>query len=406
MATTTADLTGDAVAARELPAAAPLHARLDSIDLLRGLVMILMTLDHTRDFLCAPGVTPVDLAHAGAPLFLTRWITNFCAPVFFLLTGTGAFLSLERRGRAGLARFLLTRGAWLILLELTFLRCLGMQFNFDYHVTLLNVLWALGGSMIVLSALIGLPARWVAAAGIVLIGTHNLLDALPQTGPFWAVLHRPGPLLDLPAHTVFVAYPLIPWVGVTAAGYGLGAVFAWERQARRRWLLGAGLVICALFVALRATDTYGEPMAWSTQAPPLLTVLSFVNTSKYPPSLLFLLMTLGPALLVLWAAEGGIARWLQPAVILGRVPLFFFLLHLPLIHAVAVLVCLVRYGSVHWMFESPAMAQFPFTPPPGWGLSLPLIYLAWVLIVAAMYPACRAFAALKRQHTWRWLSYA
>jgi uncharacterized membrane protein len=402
LATTTGDVSLRVAVASQVLAAT---RRLDSIDLLRGLVMILMALDHTRDFLGDRTISPMDLAHAGAPLFLTRWITNFCAPVFCLLTGAGAYLSRQHRSRGELSWHLLTRGAWLLLLELTYFRCIGMQFNFDYQVTILNVLWMLGWSMIVLSGLVWLPLWGCLALGLVLICGHNLLDALPLGGPAWTVLHRPGPLLVTPHHSVFVAYPLIPWVGVCAAGYGLGAAFAWEPRSRRPFLLAAGLALCLLFVALRWMNLYGEPMHWSRGTSPLLTVLSFLNTSKYPPSLLFLLMTGGPAFLVLWAVDRGTPRWLHPAVTFGRVPLFFYLLHMPLIHILAAIVCAVRYSSIHWVFESPTVAQFPFSAPPGWGLPLLLIYLLWLLVVAAMYPLCRWFAAFKQQHAWHGLSY-
>jgi uncharacterized membrane protein len=380
--------------------------RLESIDLLRGLVMIIMALDHTRDFLGDTTVNPRDLAHASAALFLTRWITNFCAPVFFLLTGTGAHLSLRHKTRSELSIFLLTRGAWLILLELTFFRCLGLQFNFDYQVTILNVLWALGCSMIVLSGLVWLSLRFILAIGVLLICAHNLLDPIDSSNPLWVILHSPGSLVDAPRFTVRVAYPLIPWIGVTAVGYGLGQIFAWEPARRRTFLLAAGLAVCALFVALRCTNLYGDPVAFRVQPSFAFTVLSFLNTSKYPPSLLFLLMTLGPALLLLSVADRGLPRFLQPAVTLGRVPMFFYLLHMPLIHLLAVLVCLARYSSIHWMFESPTISRFPFTPPPGWGLALPFIYLFWAAVVVAMYPLCRSFAALKQRHHWGWLSYA
>jgi uncharacterized membrane protein len=402
LATTAGDVPVSAGAARSLPQTAP---RLDSVDLLRGLVMIVMALDHTRDFLGDPGVSPTDLDHASVALFLTRWITHFCAPVFCLLTGTGAFLSGRHRSRGELSAHLLTRGLWLILLELTYMRCIGLQFNFDYQVTILNVLWMLGWSMIALSGLVWLRAGGCLAAGLLLICGHNLLDPLPFTGALWTVLHRPGTLIDMPGHTVRLAYPLIPWVGVCAAGYALGPVFQWQPQSRRRFLLAAGLSISVLFVVLRASNLYGDPVPWSTQPTLLFTVLSFLNTNKYPPSLLFLAMTLGPALLLLRAADRGAARWLQPAVTFGRVPLFYYLLHMPLIHLLAVLVCAAGYGTVAGMFESPTLAQYPFTAPPGWGLPLPYLYLCWVLAVAAMYPACRWFATLKQQHAWRWLSY-
>jgi uncharacterized membrane protein len=383
----------------------PGRFRIESVDTLRGAIMILMALDHTRDFLAATNVNPVDLSQTTIPLFFTRWITHFCAPVFFLLTGTGAYLSLRRKSKRELSRFLFTRGLWLIFLELTVFRCLGLQFNFDYHMTILNVLWALGWAMIVLSALVYLPVSLTTAFGVVLIAGHNLLDRIESSNPLWVILHSPGFILTTPQHSLFVAYPLIPWVGVTAVGYSLGQVYNWTPERRKAFLLRAGSGLTAAFVMLRGINIYGDPGHWSTQKSAAFTVLSFLDTVKYPPSLLFLLMTLGPALLLLWAVDGGTPRPLRPALTLGKVPMFYYLLHIPLIHFIAVVVCYVRYGHVYWMFESPNIMQFPITPPPGWGFTLPIIYLFWASVVIALYPLCRWFAAVKRRRSDPWLSY-
>ncbi len=379
--------------------------RLESIDVVRGMIMIIMALDHTRDFFGIPGQSPTNLATASAGLFLTRWITFFCAPVFFLLTGTGAFLSLSRKSPAELSRFLLTRGLWLIFLELGVLRCFSYQFNVDYRVTMLLVIWALGWAMITLSALVRLPAAVVTALGVVLIAGHNLLDSVQSANPIWSILHSPGFVLNSPQHVVFVAYPLIPWIGVTAVGFGLGQVYRWDTDRRRTFLLRLGLSLTLAFVVIRGINIYGDPSPWTHQGTPLFTVLSFLNTIKYPPSLLFLLMTLGPAVVFLWAVDRGTPRMLRPALVIGKVPLFYYLLHFPLIHLLAVATCYVRYGSAHWMFESPDLAHYPFTAPPGWGYSLPVVYLAWVAVVVAMYPLCRWFAALKQRRSDVWLSY-
>lgn len=384
---------------------APACFRLESVDLLRGVIMILMALDHTRDFFGQTVFSPTDPTQTTVPLFFTRWITHFCAPVFFLLTGTGAYLSLRKKSKGELSKFLFTRGLWLIFLEVTLFRCLGLQFNFDYHLTLLDVLWALGWAMIVLSALVHLPTRLITAFGLVLIAGHNLLDRIQSSNPLWSIVHSPNFVLITPQHSVFVAYPLIPWIGVTAVGYGLGQVFALPSDRRRTFLLRTGLGITAVFVILRWMNNYGDPARWTTQKSAVFTVLSFLNTNKYPPSLLFLLMTLGPALLFLWAIDGGTPRFLRPALVLGRVPMFYYLLHFPLIHLLAVAVCYARYGEVHWMFESPTIAQFPITLPPGWGYSLPVIYLIWASVVLALYPICRWFAALKQRRSDVWLSY-
>jgi uncharacterized membrane protein len=381
----------------------------DAVDLLRGVIMILMALDHTRDYFGDAAANPTDLATTTAPLFFTRWVTHFCAPVFFLLSGTGAYLSLGRRSPAELSRFLLTRGLWLVALEITVVRFLW-QFNVDYRVTLLNVLWALGWSMVALAALVRLPVRLTTALGVAMIALHNLADgvrpaAFGALAPLWTVLHQPGFLVTTPRFTVFTAYPLVPWIGVMAVGYGLGPVLAWPRARRRAFLLGAGAALTLAFVVLRALDVYGDPSGWAAQARVGPAWLAFLNTTKYPPSLLFLLMTLGPALLALRLADRPVPRLLRPALVVGRVPFFYYLLHVLLLHALAVAVCYARYGSVHWMFESPAIDRFPVTQPPGWPAPLPAVYLAWAAVVLLLYPLCRWYAALKARRPGGWLSY-
>jgi uncharacterized membrane protein len=385
--------------------ATPGRVRVESVDVVRGVIMIIMALDHTRDFFGIPGQNPTDLANASAALFLTRWITHFCAPVFFLLTGTGAYLSLRRKSPSELSRFLFTRGLWLIFLEVVIVRCFAYQFNFDYRVTMLLVIWALGWSMITLSALVRLPASVVTAIGAVIIVGHNLLDTVKWANPLWSILHSPGFVVNTPAHVVFVGYPLIPWIGVTAVGYGLGQVYSWDAGRRRAFLLRLGLALSAAFLVIRGINIYGDPSRWMPQKSAVFTVLSFLNTTKYPPSLLFLLMTLGPAMIFLSSVDRGTPRVLRPALVIGKVPLFYYMLHFALIHLLAVVVSYLRYGSAHWMFESPDLGHYPFSPPPGWGFSLPIVYLTWAFVVITMYPLCRWFAALKQRRSDAWLSY-
>lgn len=392
-------------ARQSLEGAASARARIEAIDLVRGVIMILMALDHTRDFFRASSSNPTDLANTTIPLFFTRWITHFCAPVFFLLTGTGAFLSLRKKSKSQLSRFLFTRGLWLIFLELGVTRCLGWQFNFDYHVTLVLVLWALGWAMIALSALVYLPASAITAFGVVMIALHNLLDSIQSANPMWTILHSPNFLVNRPGFAVFLTYPLIPWIGVTAAGYGLGQIYQWPSPRRKSFLLPLGLGLTAAFVILRAINIYGDPSRWSGQTSPVFTALSFLNTTKYPPSLLYLLMTLGPALLFLWVVDAGTPNRLRPALVFGKVPLFYYLLHIPLIHLLAVVLCYAKYREVRWMFESPTLAQFPITSPPAWGYSLPIIYLIWAIVVLTLYPLCGWFAGVRQRRSDNWLSY-
>jgi uncharacterized membrane protein len=371
--------------------------------------MILMALDHTRDFFGNAAASPTNMATTTAGLFMTRWVTHFSAPVFFLLSGVGAWLARRRRTTSELSFFLLTRGLWLVFLDAVLFRFL-LQFNVDYHVTILTVLWALGWSMVALAALVRLPARAVAVIGAVMIVGHNLLDPIgaPSFGalaPLWNVLHSPGLLYASPGHLVIVAYPLIPWNGVMALGYGLGPLYDLDSSRRRAILIRGGLALSAAFVVLRAVNVYGDPSRWSVQRTPLFTAISFLNTTKYPPSLLFLLMTLGPALVFLGLVDGRTPRFLRPALILGKVPMFYYLLHFTIIHLLAVLTALVRFGAVHWMFESPTPDRYPVTQPPGWPASLPVVYLYWIAVVILSYPACRWYAALKARSNDPWLSY-
>jgi len=380
------------------------RARIESVDILRGVIMILMALDHTREFF-GTAVNPTNLAQTTVPLFFTRWITHFCAPTFFLLTGTGAFLARRRRSTGELSKFLFTRGLWLIFLELVVTRCLGWQFNFDYRVTALIVLWALGWAMITLAGLVYLPTWAVTTFGVAMIATHNLLDSVPWDNWFWSILHVPNVLVSTPRFSVFEAYPLIPWIGVTAAGYGLGQVYNWEPERRRAFLLRLGFGLALAFVVSRTINFYGDPFRWTAQKSSAFTFLSFLNTTKYPPSLLYLLMTLGPAILLLWAVDAVTPRLLRPALFFGKVPMFYYLLHIPLIHLLAVGVCYARYGHIYWMFESPDLNSFPMTRPPGWGYSLPIVYLVWAVVVVALYPLCRWFAGVRQRRNDAWLSY-
>jgi len=387
-----------------------LRQRVDSVDVVRGVIMIVMALDHTRDFFGGASIDPTNLATTTAPLFFTRWITHFCAPVFCLLTGTGAYLGRRSRTTSQLSTFLLTRGLWLVVLELTIGRFLW-QFNIDYQVTIITVLWALGWSMVVLAVLVHFPT-WVAGAfGGAMILLHNLADPVQAASfgslaPLWTVLHQPGLLYAAPGHIVILGYPLIPWIGVMAVGYSLGSLFGLEAERRRSILLQAGVALTVAFLVLRFINVYGDPVPWSVQRTPTLTVLSYLNLTKYPPSLLFLLMTLGPALLLLRAMDGRTpSAILRPAFMIGKVPMFYYLGHVLLLHVIALFVSLARYGTMHYMFESARPDQFPVTQPPGWAMPLPVVYLLWIVVVALLYPCCRWYATLKARSTNPLLSY-
>ena len=375
--------------------------------------MVIMALDHTRDFFSKDlAFDPSDLDKTYPALFLTRWITHFCAPVFIFLAGTGAFLSVTRgKSTKELSWFLLTRGLWLVLLELTWVRCLGWQFNFDFHFAMGIVIWAIGWSMVALAGLVFLPLRWVTTLGIVMIACHNLFDYIePESwgslGWLWKILHSGGIIVPADGYRFAAGYPLIPWIGVMAAGYGFGALLLREPIERRKWLLGLGALLTALFILLRAINVYGDPDSWSGQKNALFTMFSFLNCHKYPPSLLYLLMTLGPALLALAVLDRRTPRWLKPVLVFGRVPLFYYLLHLPLIHGLAVLASYVQYGQGNWWFANPPEGpSAPSLRPSDYGYSLPIVYLVWLGVLLALYPVCRWFAEVKRRRRDPWLSY-
>jgi len=286
----------------------------------------------------------------------------------------------------------------------------ALQFNLDYHVTVITVLWGLGWAMIALGALIWLPPWAIAAFGIVLVAGHNALDDLDPASfgilsPLWMLLHQPGIILNDGRALVAISYVLIPWIGVTALGYVLGGAYRWSAASRQRLLSRLGVGLVAGFLVLRFANVYGDPFPWGWGKSSLWTVMSFLNTNKYPPSLLFLMMTLGPAILLLRAFDARTPALLRPALIIGKVPLFFYIVHFYLIHVLAVVASYVRFGTVREMFQSPDLGHFPFSAPPGWNLGLPMVYLVWMVVVLALFPMCYWYAGFKRRRNDWWLSY-
>lgn len=369
--------------------------------------MIFMAIDHVRDFV-GPQVpfSGIDVVKAGAPLFLTRWITHFCAPVFVLLAGTGAYFQAARgKSPQELSRFLLTRGLWLVFLEITVIR-FGWLFDLSYAFGPLQVIWAIGWSMVALAALVRLPVRVVGGIGVAMIALHNVLDAITpdQLGPWgglWSILHVSKPLQIMPGHTVFVVYPLVPWIGVMAAGYALGAFVDVDVALRKRRFLQLGAACCAGFVVLRGLNLYGDPRPRISYDNLLHTGLSFLNCTKYPPSLAYLLMTLGPALLVLGFMEGRPFVGKRVFLVFGRVPLFYYILHLYLIHLSANGLFMAYYGYGKWRA---GLTNFGIQDSMLFGL--PVVYGMTALVVAALYPLCSWFAEVKRRRRdlW-WLGY-
>jgi uncharacterized membrane protein len=391
--------------------------RLVSVDVLRGLVMIIMALDHTRDFMSNIPFAPEDLAHTYGWLFFTRLITHYCAPVFCFLAGTGAFLATTRgKSIPQLSQFFLTRGLWLVLLEITI-----VDFSWAFIPwAAAGVIWILGWCMVCMALIVRMPVRWVGIFGVVMVFTHNMLDRVNPAyfGKLywlWMVLHTPGNIQVTSHFSFLTLYVFIPWVGVMAAGYAFGTVL--QMPDRRKWILILGISMTALFFILRGFNLYGNGVAgqgfgypmsagpWSVQPTFSLTVISFFNTLKYPPSLHYLLMTLGPSLILLglfdgMKAERGIGRIL---VVYGRVPLFYYVLHLYLIHLVAIAVAMASNQPSSWLWHG---AMFVLSTPPGYGHGLPVVYATWIAVVASLYLPCRWFMEFKRQHRdWNWLSY-
>jgi uncharacterized membrane protein len=374
--------------------------RIPAVDALRGLVMIIMALDHVREFLHSQATlfSPEDLTRASAGVFLTRWITHFCAPVFMFTAGLGAYFWVSRSGRtkSQLSRFLITRGLWLALLDVTVLR-FALNIDITKGFVILNVLWALGWSMVILAGLVHLSPRVLAVLSLATIVLHNLLDKVPAAsfGPLawlWNILHQQG-IFQVGSVPVLAGYPLIPWFAVMAAGYCFGHIYT-PRNAFR-----IGLASTLAFVVIRAINIYGDPQVWTAAQP-----LSFLRCTKYPPSLDFLLMTLGPALIVLaWFDRFQFSRT-NPLIVFGRVPFFYFMAHFFAAHMLAVVLALFRFGHAGFILVPlPLIGSGAF--PAGYGYSLPAVYGFWLLVVAAMYPLCLWFSRLKERRRDWWLSY-
>lgn len=385
--------------------------RLRSVDALRGLIMIIMALDHTREFFHSGAMTfqPEDLARTTPVLFFTRWITHICAPVFMFTAGLGAFLWLRRGRTTGqLAAFLWKRGLWLVVLELTVLR-FAMNFSLVNGIVMLSILWALGWSMVVLGFLVRLPVRVLAVLSIGVIVTHNLADSVmaAQFGAadwVWNILHQPG-VFRVGEVSVLAAYPLVPWIAVMAAGYCFGPVVTLDPIRRRWWMARIGLGLTLGFLVVRGINVYGDPIRWSAEVPGM-TALSFLRCSKYPPSLDFLLMTLGPALLLMAWLDRLVFTKTNPFIVFGRVPLFYFLVHMFVIHALTFPFALIRYGRVAFLLNpAPSIGGPANLYPPNYGYPLWIVYAVWVTVVALLYPLCLWFARLKERRSDWWLSY-
>ena len=385
--------------------------RIESIDLLRGIVMIIMALDHVRDYFHYDAFiySPTDLSQASVPLFFTRWITHYCAPVFVFLAGISAYLSGNKKSRKELSIFLLTRGIWLVFVEL-FIISLFRSFNPAYPYFNFQVIWAIGICMIVMSALIYMNRNLILLTGILLITTHNLLDNIHVPGSNfpavpWAMLHDPKHF-TFGSLDIYIRYPVLPWIGVMILGYYLGGLYTADFNSgkRKKTLLLLGIGAIVLFMILRSGNLYGDAAKWSEQRNIVYSFLSFLNVTKYPPSLLYILITLGPALVLLALIEKPINRWTGKIVVFGKVPMFYYLAHILLIHILAVIAALptghldmvILYKAVNDTVELK-----------GYGFNLVTVYIIWIGVIMMLYPFCKWFARYKKTHSseYWWLSY-
>ncbi|MDH3327882.1 MAG: heparan-alpha-glucosaminide N-acetyltransferase domain-containing protein [Desulfobulbaceae bacterium] len=380
--------------------------RLESIDWLRGFVMVIMTLDHVRDFFSPSGPDPLTDPNVTAALFATRWVTHLCAPTFVLLAGVSIGLMLKRRTAKVLSRFLLSRGLWLIFLEATVVT-FAWKFNFSNSpgAVIFQVIWAIGVAMLLLAGVIHLPRSAALAIGITLVAGTNLLDGLLPAGgiqslkPFWLSIHRQ--ILTAPGGIqILILYPILAWTGVMTCGYVLAPIFSWESRRRQLFLARLGGGLLTLFIFLRLLDVYGDPNPWLPGDNWGRTLMNFLNVEKYPPSMLFLVATIGIALLLLALVE----RWRSPLhnafVTIGRVPLLYYVAHLYAAHLLA-----VAAGMLMGLPPSAWLADPFMNKPAGYGFGLPVVYSVWIGVVLALYPVCRWFARLKAQRKDWWLSY-
>jgi uncharacterized membrane protein len=384
--------------------------------------MAIMMLDHTREFVHRDAFffDAANVARTYPVLFFTRWITHFCAPLFVFLAGTAAsFQEMRGLSKGKLSRFLISRGLWLIAIEIFVLRVL-ILFNFHYAglFAFLQVIWAIGCSLIALAAVVHLPLRTIIVLSVAVIALHNTLDSVRVAtfnGPgtpvpgfaasVWHVLHQPGVIFPFGSTgpPVLVIYPLIPWVAVMCAGYACGALYRKDEMTRRRVLLLLGSALVLAFVVIRGLNVYGDPVRWSVQGSPAKTVLSFLAATKYPPSLIFLLMTLGPGLLFLACAERHTrGRLAQILITYGRVPFFFYVLQWLMAHSLAIIVSLIAGKPTAHLFSN---IGFDPLPPAGTGFGLLTVYALWLLGLILLYPLCRWFSGVKARRREWWLSY-
>jgi uncharacterized membrane protein len=386
--------------------------RISSIDIMRGLVMVIMALDHARDFFYFGGFAtdPTNLTATTPQLFFTRWITHYCAPTFVFLAGTSIFLNLQKKSKKDLSMFLLSRGLWLIVLELIVVR-FGIVFNFYYDVIFFQVIWVIGASMVCMAGLIHLNYKTIVAIGLIIVFGHNIFDAFPlQPGDsffgMWTVLRQSGFVALTENNALFVIYPLLPWLGIMILGFGLGKLYSGEfnKGERNKLLMILGFSAIALFVTLRFINLYGDPAPWSGQKNGMFTFMSFINTTKYPVSLMYTLMTLGPMLVILALMERVSFSFLKPFHVFGRVPMFYYVLHFMLIHLISLILFMNKTGKSLSEIDFHFNKSFGGITTEG-GYSLAITYLLWIAVVIFLYPLCVWYNRYKSTHKNWWLSY-
>jgi len=381
--------------------------RIASIDILRGIVMIIMALDHTRDYFHNTAMTadPLDIDTTTPWLFFTRWITHYCAPVFVFLSGLSAYLASQKKTTKEASAFIFKRGLWLILAEVVIIT-LGLTFNPLYNVIILQVIWAIGCSMIVLAALMRLSFKAVLIAGLILFFGHNIFDYVSVGSDTWKVLFTAvGTVIPVSdTHSIFAFYAILPWTSAMLLGYCAGYYFRQDITVamRQRFLLGSGAAATLLFLLLRGINRYGNPEPWTTQNTFFHTVLDFIDVSKYPPSLDYLCMTLGPALLLLALFEKARGKWQDIVKVYGAVPFFYYVLHFYLLHTLLV----IAFFLSGYKTADIADPDVPFLfRPAQFGYTLPVVYLIWIAVVAVLYKPSKWFATYKKTHTQWWLKY-
>lgn len=386
--------------------------RIESIDILRGVVMVIMALDHVRAYFHYGSffIDPTNLETTTPMLFFTRFITHYCAPVFVFLAGTSAFLYGRKKTKTELFKFLFSRGIWLIFLEIV-VNNLIWTFDFNFSLQIFQIIWAIGFSMVCLSLLIYLPKKAILVIGIILIAGHNALDGIVMEGQsfwdiIWYVLHQEQLLVINPGHIIYLHYPLIPWIGLMALGYLFGTFYQkdFDVSLRKKWLLGLGLGCLVFFLIFRGFNIYGDLIPWSVQDTSTKTILSFFKVTKYPPSLLFLCITLGPAMLFLVAFETTKNKLTDFLLVFGRVPLFYYFLHMLVIHVFAIIGILIFSGN--WQNMIITSKEFMSQNLVTYGYSLFVVYLVWIGVVLILYPFCRKYMMYKQTNKDKWwLSY-